>query len=352
MNPWGNVVRVYDRYGTPHVRTLGTSDPEQIPELKAFVRWLRTKRKWDALDLIIARKLSISDAYDAHEAGQLAELVRERKLAAEDVDLSPLVTEWAERANAKYVKQVRTLITDDKPFPASRFSRKEVSRFLAGLPVADPTRNRYRAALSVFARWLVEREVLDFNPVRDVRGFKEHDPRDKWLTTGQAQAVVNASPHAYRTLFALCYGAGVEIGAALKLTFSDVEYGAQAIHIRGSKTRWRNRFVRVEPWAWAHMWAKGLLGGPLFPGITYDMAYDAHKAALKALGLSGYTLHDARHSFAVNALRRGVRPEVVAYQLGHRDASMVHRVYGRYIPKGEDYEPKTAKKPLARRRKA
>jgi hypothetical protein len=68
MNPWGSVVRVYDRYGTAHVRTLGTSDPEQVDELKAFVRWLRTKRKWDALDLIIARKLSISDAFDAHEA--------------------------------------------------------------------------------------------------------------------------------------------------------------------------------------------------------------------------------------------------------------------------------------------
>jgi integrase len=347
MNPWGNVVRVYDRYGTPHVRTLGTSDLTQIPELKAFVRWLRTKRKWDALDLIIARALSISDAYDAHEAGELADVVARLKAAQQDVDLEPLVTEWAERANAKYVKQVRTLIIAGKPFPASRFSRSEVSRFLAGLKVADPTRNRYRAALSVFARWLVEREVLDFNPVRDVRGFKERDPRDKWLDPFDAERLVYAAHMPYRAIFALLYYSGVEIGAALKLTASDLGTDG-TVHVRGAKTRWRNRIIRVPTWVW-ELLPRAMPGRPLFPGITYDMVYDAHKAALEALGLSGYTMHDARHSYAVNALRRGLSPQVVAHQLGHRDASMVLRVYGRFIPQAEDYEPKVAPKRRNRR---
>src|SRR5687767_14047811 len=72
MNPFGhNLVWVYVKYCTPHDRTLGTSDASQWPELKAFVKWLREKRKWDALDLIIARMLSIPDAYSAHEAGRL-----------------------------------------------------------------------------------------------------------------------------------------------------------------------------------------------------------------------------------------------------------------------------------------
>jgi integrase len=48
-------------------------------------------------------------------------------------------------------------------------------------------------------------------------------------------------------------------------------------------------------------------------------------------------MHDARHTYAVNALRAGYRPEVVAHQLGHRDTTLVWKVYGRYIPKAEDY---------------
>lgn len=335
-----NLTRVYDRYGTPHVRTLGTKDPEQTSELQAFVKWLRTKRKWDALDLIIARKLSIPDAYDAHTDGRLAEVVADLKLAAEDVDLDPFVSEWAERANPIYVRQVRALIPAGTPFPASRFSRKEVSKFLANLTVADPTRNRYRAALSVFARWLVEREVLEFNPVRDVRMYKEHDPRDRWLSETDARRVIQASRDDYRAIFALCYGAGIEIGAVLKLTVSDVDFKAGTVHVRGSKTRWRNRVVRVPREYLMYSHGRGLPGGLLFPGITYNMAYDAHRDALEALGLTNYRLHDARHSYAVNALKRGLLPQVVATQLGHKDATLVLKTYGRFVPQADDYEPK------------
>ncbi len=81
------------------------------------------------------------------------------------------------------------------------------------------------------------------------------------------------------------------------------------------------------------------LNGELFPGVTKKTALAAFKAAQQASGLvSGHVLHDLRHTYAVNALKRGLRAEVVARQLGHRDSSMVNRVYGRYLPDASDYD--------------
>ena len=76
---------------------------------------------------------------------------------------------------------------------------------------------------------------------------------------------------------------------------------------------------------------------PLFSGIGYTDALDAFKAAQKAVGLSGHRLHDLRHTYAVNALKKGYKPTVIARQLGHKDASMVNKVYGRFVPDESDY---------------
>jgi integrase len=46
---------------------------------------------------------------------------------------------------------------------------------------------------------------------------------------------------------------------------------------------------------------------------------------------------ERRHTYAVNGLRKGYKPTVIARQLGHKDASMIDRVYGRFIPDESDY---------------
>lgn len=44
----------------------------------------------------------------------------------------------------------------------------------------------------------------------------------------------------------------------------------------------------------------------------------------------GYTLHSARHSFAVQLRQEGVPFELIAANLGHRDTSEVQKCYGRF----------------------
>jgi integrase len=109
------------------------------------------------------------------------------------------------------------------------------------------------------------------------------------------------------------------------------------IRAHGTKTHARDREVYVDAWAWSyveravkHLTPSALL----FPTLNRWSASDAHRAACKALGddFADYRMHDARHSYAVRAIRAGAPLEHVARQLGHADTQMVVKVYGRYKP--------------------
>ena len=325
----------------PRTFSTGATSKAVAEDVERMVNRMKGRREWGPLTAIFDDRITLAEVYDADVAGTLAQRMAE----LDDIDLDPLVSEWAQRANDKYVRQVRTLIVEGERFPASTFRRKRISEFLAGLDCSGPTKNRYRAALSVFAKWLVEREILEHNPVHEVGTQKEHEPRMVWMTWADARRVAMAAPRPYRVLFAMMGATGIELGAALRLTAADVDTEAATIHARGSKTPWRNRVVRYEAWAaiLIETHRMGLIGAAvLFPDLKHRQTLAAFRDAQKAVGLSGHRLHDLRHTYAVNALKKGYKPTVVAHQLGHKDATMVTRVYGRFVPDASDYEAGSA----------
>jgi integrase len=342
--------RAWDRAGNRYVRSLGTTSKAEANLVQAYLMECRRRRDWRTLDAVIGGRLPAIEAYHlALEGGlakKLADIDAAEKEAAEP-DLDPLVTEWARVATSdKYVRQVRSMIPEGKRYGLSQFTRKAVSTHLAGLKVSGPTRNRYRVALSQFARWLVEREYLDANPVRDVRGFKEHDPRMQFYTREEAKSVVNRLDYTHKALEAFMAGAGLEVGAVLKLRRRDVDLETGEVRVRGTKNRWRARTVRIT-----EEWTRAIIGNytvlvlpdaPLFPGITERKALDAHKAACKAAGVAVTTLHDWRHTYAIQALKDGLPPQTVKRQLGHSPHStMLERVYSAWLPKTDaDYQPR------------
>lgn len=158
--------------------------------------------------------------------------------------------------------------------------------------------------------------------------------------------LVDAQPAPFRALAALREGAGVEISAALKMRRRDVNDDEHTVHVHGSKNAWRDRVALVDDWAWPFVAgaAKAKLPDSLIfvdelgAAPTRDSAMRSHRRALKALGLdSRYTLHDSRHSFAVRWMREGLDPQLIANNLGHKDATMVLRIYGKYRPTAADF---------------
>ncbi len=332
-------LRVADNAGHSGTFSTGTTDEGVAQDVERMVQGFRAQRKWAYLTAIATKQAKLPAVYDAFVSGTIEEFMGDILATAADVDLQPFVAEWAKKANAKYVRQVRRLIGEGERFSVSRFRRKVVSKFLADLKCSGPTKNRYRAALSVLAKWLIENEVIDGNPVRDVAMQKEHDPRMVWMTWKDAQRVAEAAREPYRQLFYVMAATGIELGAALTLTREDVDVKAKTIHAHGTKKKWRNRVVRYEDFAadYIAFLVRGVGAMKLFPGMRGDDALDEFKAAQAIVGLSGHRLHDLRHTYAVNALKKGYKDVVVAHQLGHKDSTEVKKVYGRFIPDASDY---------------
>lgn len=321
---------------------MGTSDDATAKRMVQFVETMKARRRWDVVDLLMDKKLSLPRAYDAHEGGYLDTLIAD--LSSPDLD--PLVTEWSKTANAKYVLQVRSLVVRGRRFAASEFTRSRLSGFLAGLRVSGSTKVRYRAALSVFAGWLVEREVLSHNPVREVRAPKPNPARELYHERSDGIALVKSLPAPFNAIEALMAN-GLERQVIERLHRKDIDLDRLTINAHGSKTPHRNRVVRItESWTVpiirAHL--KTLLPNAQVCTVKLDRVLDTHKRACEALQIPITTLHDWRHTYAVNSLRDGMKPTTVARQLGHANASLVHKCYGRFIVDERDYITKRAAK--------
>jgi integrase len=324
------------------------------------------QRAWDLLDRVEANTLSLGDLFDAYRLNDLDGL-RER---LRDVDLSEHVDGWAawlaDRVRpdtaAHYVAHVRTLIPVDGSYQRSQFTAAAIATWLAGrtrlvqkrkpgkspprrkenpapAPVSASTRRKYLAAMQSFATYLVAVGVLTTNPTRDVDAPPAPRPRVVELELSDVKRIVDGAQSPFRALFALLYGAGVEISAALACIDGDVDTARREVRARGTKAHSRDRVVRVAEWAWpyveAHL-ATLTPGERLFRGLTRWQVGDVHRDRLKALGLPHHRVHDSRHFYAVRAVRAGTPYELVARQLGHADVQMVARVYGRYAPRSDE----------------
>ena len=349
-------------------RSTGTSDRATAKGIERMLVDLgpKGKRAWDLLDDVAADRLTLGELYDAWSTDDLAGL-RARQV---DVDLADHITGWqawlADRVTrdtaAHYLAYLRTLIPADQHFWRSEFTGPAIARWLATRtslpqkraksakgsrrqpdpvprPVSGGTKRRYLAAVLSFTAYLVELGILSGNPLRDVSAPPAAAPRCSFLELPDVQRVVEGAPEPFGAIYALAYGAGLEISAILALVESDIDSAARQVRGRGTKAWTRDRIARVADWAWpwveAHL--RGVLPGErVFRGVDRWQAAHVHRERLRALGLVGHRLHDARHHWAVRMARAGAPFELIARQLGHRDVAMVAKVYGRFKPDTEE----------------
>lgn len=342
--------------------SCGTRDEPTAVMVENFAHWLVYKSTKERLALeVLTGKIPLVKAFDYHNAGRLDDLLIVPK---DDPDLVPLLRDW--QGGERYKLQVGRLVNGE--FPASQFTRKRVAQFLSGLthvrkvggkvvrvPLSNSTKNRHRAALSRFARWLIEQEILDTNPVRDVQMVKENPARMAWLEREDAKRLILAVQMPYRAAIALMAATGMELQAVERVTRRDVDLDAGTVRARGGKNFWRDRVARgTEPWAWKIFaeYARDFLPDALlFGDVSRDTIRSHHHRATKVLKLPHTTLHDWRHSYAIWGLRDGLSPTVIARQLGHKDTTLLQTVYGKFVPDERDFETHATRRALRTSRK-
>lgn len=359
-------VRIPQEDGSLRVRATGSTDWDYAKDVEEACRRLQRRREWKVLAGILKGEPSFDAVRDAYARENLGALVDQ----ANDINLEPHVDEWfqalvlrygntpkpgvqAHRTTPEhYRREVRRLIPEGQPFRRSQFTVAALRAFLAARKGKPATKVRTKAAFSSFAAYLVGERLLSENPLRAVPTPKVTTPEPIYLALHESDrliaALVDEPGFPMRTLSTLIHATGMELMAVRLVTRADFDLRRMRVRARGTKREQRDRLADIDPWAVpalrAFLAATAAGAKPndrpfafLMDEDGADRALRAHYAGLRAAGLrDDYTLHMARHSWAVRYVAAGVPLEAVARQLGHKDTTMVSKVYGRFRPAAAD----------------
>ena len=324
--------------GGVKLRTTGTGDARIARLMKAMVARLKDERRWPLLNAVIDGSVTLGQLFDADRTKALDAL--EASLAAEVLaphvtaylaacagrGLAPRNVENVERQLAAFL-EVATTTADLTP--------ATVTAWLASLTTSSGTRRQYLYAVTGFTRYLCDVGVLKDYPLTRVKAPKKNPARMTYHDAATDEKIVMAASEQYRPLFAFIKATGCDVSTALQLQRQDV-YDEWTVRLRGTKTAKRDvHYALIEPWAWFLIrpaLVRAIGPAKVFPGLTRSGAYHHHARCCEAVGVTGYTLKDSRHSVAVRMAKAGYTVFEIAEQLGN-SPDLVARVYARHIPK-------------------
>jgi integrase len=337
-------------------KASGARTPDQHAARVKLVRRLFAE---DHLDVLVALLDGAARWADVEAAGRkgdgtlaaLSRTVRAKPLdtlIAEYHEQDGSASRWHRKTQLKaFAAWVRK--TTGRAPTARDLSPEFCGKFLGGLQLAGSTRNRYRAALSGFARWALARRYIAAHPIRDKQVAAFPEPRHRipnvplealgrYLAATHAHGVLGL---ALRTL-AL---SGLDVGELARVRpadFAFTAHGVLYITTRRRKTRTAERSVPVAvPSLVADLKAlvTGLTAAATpFPGVTDTWArgstsralWAAHAAARAAIPDEALTIKDLRHVAAQTWRRAGADLRQIQEWLGHATLgqSAVYAAFG------------------------
>jgi integrase len=343
-------LKIKARTGAWRERSCGTRDKHTARAIERMVDDLghAEARAWDVLDRVVHGQLTLSHLLDLYRSAR-QDVVTLRALL-QDVDVSPLVEEWAQSLRRKsrgvskdtatrYPGVVRTRIPADEVVLRSSLVPHVVAGWVLDTDASAGTVRRHAAAFRSFFGWLQSRGVLITDPLAGVRLPSAGKPRDRALTTAEVLAFADTCEEPLRTLELLLAATAADLSTACALVRSDIDLQAMTVRLRGTKTHARDRVQVIA--SFAHDAIRShcrtlMPSARLFPFDRWQ-ASDRHRVAvLEAIErypwIAGYQLRDHRHTWAVRMARAGAPMRVIADGLGHANEALASRVYARYQP--------------------
>lgn len=238
---------------------------------------------------------------------------------AYEVDLIQFFDFCADRLNGKPLSQIDR--TDIRDFAGAvmryGYTRKSTARKLS--------------SLRSFFRYLVETEVIDYNPARYIRGpvgEKRLPPLLSQFQVAQALEPVDDSVSSLRdaAIMETIYGSGLRASELVGLNIQDIDFSQETIRVRGKGGRERilplgrkeaeaiRRYLTVR----GYPQEQALFLNRRGKRLTTRSLQQVVKRALSRIGGVGATNpHALRHAFATHLLERGADLRAVQELLGH-----------------------------------
>jgi integrase len=253
--------------------------------------------------------------------------------------------------------------------------RSQIKRWLADLLRRGLDRDTVRiayAALHVMLNHAVEDEIISVNPASKLgRSLKllsapgERQRRVKAMTREQLAAflAVMSGPEArpadrrYYPFFLTLCRTGLRLGEAFALQDGDLDFTRGILRIERAFSDGRleampknvssirdvdlspalvavlrRHLVERKKRALRHGWtAPWVFLSEAGTPLTKQNVERAVTRIVQRAGLSHFTSHDLRHTFASLLLQRGESPKYVQQQLGHTSLSMTTDLYGQWL---------------------
>lgn len=217
-------------------------------------------------------------------------------------------------------------------------TRRDVTFFLNEMKerTSSSTANYHLSILRRMLNLAIEWEILTKNPCLGVKKFQRASPRDRYLSKDELKRFIDAShacPSAKAaSLFRLLLFSGLRVGEVVSLTFSQICTETKSVHLLRTKAG-KSRRVYLSSHAWAEierMSAMRREGNPhLFPsprsaGHIVKPVKD-FMWVLDQAKVSGFRVHDLRHTFASYMVQSGATLFEVQNALGHATSDMTQR---------------------------
>jgi site-specific recombinase XerD len=233
-----------------------------------------------------------------------------------------------------YANDVGSFTRATRRLDVRAVTAQHVARWLSGLPVKPTTKGIMLRSVSAFFGWCVQADLCPANPAKRI-------PKPKGVSRS-ASAVVSEAEHekllsaatpTFRLVLDVLHATGCRPGEAASLSAenTDLEAGVAVLEQHKCDRHGKPRLVFLPESACLKLRASAAERGPLLRtakgnpwtgrSITQAMRRVCKAAGIKAIAY-GY-----RHTFATDALARGVSDAQVAALLGHSSTAVLHKHY-------------------------
>jgi integrase len=313
-------------------KTPGKNAPWWIRYVDAQGRFRREKagKKGAAIDLYRKRK------NEALEGKKLPEKLRRATVPFSEIAKDALAYSKENKLSFAHDQyRMATLLGWFREYPAESISAQEIERRFEQQEWSPATMNRYRALLSLTYRLAIRNGKVKENPARLMRHRLENNARIRFLSpeeeTKLRTAIKAACPERIAEL-ELALNTGLRMSEQYRLRWEDVSVVRRTLTIPRSK----NGSARHVPLNKASLAALDSLkkrtgssgfvcGGAIKPRLWFELA-------VKAAGLTAFSWHCLRHTFASRLVMAGVDIRTVQELMGHKTIAMTVR-YAHLAPK-------------------
>ena len=210
-------------------------------------------------------------------------------------------------------------------------SQKDIEEYKAKRKenASAATVNRELATLKTMLNKAVQWEVLENNPAKNVKFFKENNARLRYLEKEEIQRLIETCSDRLRPMVILALNTGMRRGELLNIKWRDIDIRKGIIYLLDTKNGDKREILLNN------LAKQALIGVSKHPDSPYVFCnkdgkpyHDIRKSfftALKKAGIINFHWHDLRHSFGSQLAMSGVDLNTVRELMGHRDLKMTLR---------------------------